>query len=330
MYLVKNLMDRLEKSTLVTDLRVSQSLSFDNSTFTNWQGCFVKGVLFSGIKRVSARQQAPLRFGSAVHEGLAARLSGKSNEKALAIALHTADENKLHECLDDRRNHRTLVSLLTSYFLHCDITNSWITPVVLDDKPLVEQAFEFNLGHVMIEGLKYFNDGHYLLKWKGKIDVVERYNGDLWIVDHKTTTVMGEKFIDDKVRGSQMLGYTWAGRHFAVAFNERVKGVRINALAMRSNGFEFKMFQIPYSDVVIDAWHAETIAACVQHIRALDALLARAANSDTLIVPNRESCVTKYGRCPYFDACDTMPVMMQRMLDDDTLFTDNVWDPLNE
>lgn len=331
MYLPNALLSKIRKSDVVNRLFLEATLEWDNSTFTTWQACFVKGLFFTGLKRVSAAQQAPLRFGSAVHEGIAHRLSGHTDEEAYQRALEVAQENDLDGCLDSRRNRKTLVSLLSSYFMHCDINNCWITPVVVNGKPVVEQGFLFPLGTIKLDGLKYFPQTEFKIVWKGKLDVLERHQGELWINDHKTTTVMGEKFIDDKVRSSQMLGYTWAARRLAEVFNEPIRGVRINALAMRSTGFEFKVFPIPYSDVVIDAWQAETLAACGNQIRALDALLAQNPEQDTtLVVPNRECCVTKYGRCSYFDVCECVPRMMAQYIGDNTLFADNTWDPLNE
>lgn len=326
-----DLKNQIEASELVKQLIANATLEWDNSTFTTWQACFVRGLFFTGLKRVSASQQAPLRFGSAVHEGIADRLRGNSDEHAFATALKVADENGLDECLDPRRNRKTLISLLNAYFLHCDMNDCWIKPVVYNGTPIVEQGFIFPLGTVALTGLSYFKDGNYSIKWKGKLDVLERYQGELWVNDHKTTTVMGEKFIDDKIRSSQMLGYTWAGRQIAFSFNEPLRGVRINALAMRSTGFEFKSFSIPYADLVISAWQAETLQACANQIRLLDAFLASGAvNDNILVVPNRECCVTKYGRCSYFDACEVYPRMLRNYIMDDTLFTDNKWDPLNE
>lgn len=331
MYLPKTLIDKISTSDLVKKLFDEGALEWDNSTFTNWQACFVKGLFFTGLRRVSASQQAPLRFGSAVHEGIAYRLTGHTDDEAYQKALEVATKNDLDGCLDVRRNRKTLVSLLSSYFMHCDINNCWITPVVVNGTPVVEQGFMFPLGTVSLGGLKFFPRSDFKIVWKGKLDVLERYQGELWINDHKTTTVMGEKFIDDKVRSSQMLGYTWAARRLAEVFNEPIKGVRINALAMRSTGFEFKSFSIPYSDMTIDAWQSETLAACGNQIRFLDELLSRRADEPlTLVVPNRECCVTKYGRCSYFDVCECVPRMMAQYIGDNTLFTDNTWDPLSE
>ena len=331
MYLPNELVLRIEQSDLVKKLSNNATLEWDNSTFTTWQACFVKGLFFSGLKRVSAAQQAPLRFGSAVHEGIAARLRGATDEVAYATALKVADENRLDECLDPRRNRKTLISLLNAYFLHCDMNGCWITPVVHGGVPIVEQGFIFQLGNVLLSDTKYFKPGIYKIMWKGKLDVLERYQGELWINDHKTTSVMGEKFIDDKIRSSQMLGYTWAGREIAKSFNEELRGVRINALAMRSTGYEFKQFSIPYANLVIDAWREETLAACADKIRQLDALMSRAHTDEFYnVVPNRECCVTKYGRCPYFEACEVYPKMLKDYIMDDTLFANNEWDPLNE
>ena len=331
MKISRSLVARLISSDIVQRLMTQQFLSFDNSGFSMWQQCCTKGFINTGLRRVSARGQTPLLFGGAVHEGLAARLAGASDREAIDIALATATKSGLDDHLDEKRNRRTLADLLGSYFIHCDCTGDWIRPVLIDGVAVVEKGFEFELSKLELTGLKYLPNGFYSLNWKGKLDVFERYQGDLWILDHKTTSIMGEKFIDDKLRSSQMLGYAWAGSFFASAFGETIQGVRINALATRSKGFEFKQFPIPYTPQAVLDWRDETIVALTQFLRWLDGILASCGETPYIeFTPNRDACVTKYGRCAYFDACNSLPVMLERILFDDAQYIANVWDPLME
>jgi len=138
---------------------------------------------------------------------------------------------------------------------------------------------------------------------------------------------MGERFLDDKLRSSQMLGYTYAAKYLSEHLfgGLPVYGVRINALAMRSSGYEFKQFDIPYPDWKLAEWQTATIAAIRSLVLQLDAFLASG-----VALPTREHCVTKYGKCPYFDVCDSVPMMRDRMIFDDSYFFVSDWSPLNE
>jgi len=136
---------------------------------------------------------------------------------------------------------------------------------------------------------------------------------------------MGDKFVDDKLRSSQMLGYTYAARYLSeTSFdNLPVYGARINALATRTGGYEFKIFDIPIANWKVDEWKAGVLLGMSQYIASIHTFLQTGEVS-----PTRDHCVTKYGRCAYFDACECMPQMRDRMIFDDEIFAVSNWSPL--
>lgn len=315
-------LSHIAKSNFVDQIR-NGVLTIDNSEYATWSSCFAMGLYAGGLRRVGARSKAPLAFGGAVHAGLDAYLKG--NEKWRDIALADAAITELDALGDPKRNTTVLLNLLESYILDYSTNRSMQFDVLkINGVPCVEQSFTVPLGTVEV----VFEDKTIQLQiiWSGKIDLLTRYDGAIAPVDHKTTTVMGEKFIDDKVRGNQMIGYTFAARWMAEKLfgDIPVFGVRINALAMRSTGFEFKQFDIPFPDYKVAEWQRETLVNISDIVRQLDRFLLTSE-----AVPTREHCVTKYGKCAYFDVCDIPPTMRDRMVFDDSYYFVSKWSPLD-
>lgn len=317
-------LQRVAESNFVKQIK-DGTLTIDNSEFSTWGSCFTMGLYNGALRRVNARSRTPLAFGGAVHTGLESFLRGESDwrDRALADAAVTG----LDSMGDPKRNSDKLTDLLDAYTLEYSRMRSMQFDILaIDGKPAVERPFVVPLGET---GPVQFDGGlsNIRVMWSGKIDLLTKFEGAIAPVDHKTTTIMGDKFIDDKVRSSQMLGYTYAARYFAATLFEgaAVFGVRINALAMRSAGFEFKLFDIPYPDWKVAEWQAETLGVIRQLVEQLGRFLATGVS-----LPTREHCVTKYGKCPYFDVCDSVPSMRDRMVFDDSYFFVSDWSPLND
>ncbi len=301
------------------------TLTIDNSSFSTWGSCFTMGLYNGGLKRVSARSRTPLAFGGAVHAGLEAFFRGEADWRDQALA-YAAVEN-LDSMGDPKRNTNKLIDLLEAYTLEYTRMRSMQFDITkIDGKLAVETPFCVPLGET---GPVSFGNATTSLRvmWSGKIDILSNYEGAIAPVDHKTTTVMGDKFIDDKIRSSQMLGYTYAARYFSDSLfgGKPVFGARINALAMRSTGFEFKLFDIPYPDWKVAEWQAETLGTIRSLVEQLGRFLATGIS-----LPTREHCVTKYGKCPYYDVCDSIPQMRDRMIFDDSYYYVSDWSPLND
>lgn len=314
----------LEASDFITRLKLQKTINMDNTEFTNWNPCLVKGIYFGGLRKVSATGATPLLFGQAVHTGLAALLRDMPLNEALELADLDAQKSRLDSFLDPKRNRSSLQQILVSYEAHTRImANEKLVPVELNGTKVVEQNFCVPLGVIHFKAGELFPEACDIqVNWTGVMDVLCYLGTELWIVDHKTTSIMGEKFVDDKVRSSQMLGYTHIARLLAEQLGKPVVGVLINALAHRSSGFEFQQFKIPMADWKIKEWHSETLLAVSNIVKAIMDFLITGE-----VAPNRESCVTKYGKCAYFSVCDTVPPMRDRLLADDSFFVDNLWNP---
>lgn len=324
MQYTKQFKDQVMESTFVKNLHEG-IVQMDNSEFTHWDGCHAAGVYYGILRRVPARSRAPLAFGAAVHAGLEAYFMGREDWLDCAFAM--ASKENLDEAGDPRRNTGVLETLLTSYILEYSRHRDMQFDIVnIGLKKGVELSFTVPLGEVQVDTNNFGSLALDIL-WNGKIDLITNHERAIWPVDHKTTTVMGEKFTDDKVRSSQMLGYTYAARYLSNSLLNGVPvgGCRINALAMRSSGFEFKTFDIPYAEWKVAEWQKETIASVRKLVLGVDEFI-----SSGELLPTRQHCVTKYGKCQYFDICDSPVLMRDRMVFDDNYYFVSNWSPLGE
>lgn len=305
------------------------TITIDNSEYSTWSSCFPMGLYNGALKRVGARSRAPLAFGGAVHAGLDTYFKGLPGWRQ--AALEDAEKTQLDSLGDPKRNTDKLINLLECYFLDYERKPAMQFKILeLAGVKQVEQSFVVPLGIIQLsreEALRLGCPETITVMWSGKIDLITLYEVGIAPADHKTTTVMGDKFIDDKIRSNQMLGYTYAGKYLSEHLfgNLPVFGCRINALAMRSAGYEFKQFDIPYPDWKVAEWQEETLGAIKTLVGHLSTFITtKVAN------PTREHCVTKYGKCPYFDVCDSLPQMRDRMIFDDNYYFISDWSPLNE
>lgn len=311
--------EAVKASAFYQTLSNERVFATDNSSFSN-SGCPIKWVYGSVLKRTSSRGKSPLVFGAAFHTGLEHFHKGFSREASLKVAVEQATKEGLDGIQDEKRSVATLAQILPAYFQDYDMRGEKFD--VVEDpfthEKLVEKSFSLPLGEFMV------NDRVHTVVWQGKIDLIARYRGGLWVVDHKTTSIMGEKFTDDKVRSSQVLGYIWAAQQMTKFLGEPIRGVLINTVCLRKAGYDFQVFELPIPQWQVVEWAEET----VNQARVNTEMLQQAV-TDGLLLPNREQCVTKYGKCPFFDVCQMHPTVKDRVLFDPAIFVESKWSPLD-
>ena len=315
-------------------------------------------------KLVHSRQsgsRAALTFGAAIHSGLEIWYRNKQ-----LIGIETTREDLLSRCYSaiestfaesppshfspDYRTSDYAIQSFHSYITH--YKDEILTPFTHQDKPLVEFSFSFPLGksELPIDVFGYWppfgtltNDPQkekevYLhggtipvtIEWSGIVDMLAEVNGSLYVVDHKTTSILSQDFFDGFEIAMQPVGYFSAVR---AAFPDLpIKGFLANVLACRkpvaavtkrgrpttSKPFEALRRQYNYSD-----WHVEEFKR--DALALIEELFANLTNS---YFPRKTTwCVGKYGKCPFFDVCALPPEQRMSMLQSDN-YTNNTWRPV--
>lgn len=318
MIISNNLVEKLHDGEVLQRLLKEKIFVTDASQFSAWSACFIKGFYEHGLKRVSTHDQAALLFGGAIHKGMAVHLRGGTIEEAMSAVRVEATLRRLDDCMDPKRTTEKATQMMESYIHDVTIQPSKkLIAIELNGQKIIEQAFCLPLG--VVKTLI----GEVQIMWMGIVDLIAYLEREMWVTDHKTTSVMGEKFVDDKVRSDQVPGYLWAAQILTEHLPTNLAGCLINALAHRATGYEFKQFKIPLSQMKIEEWKQETLKACAMLIDRL----VNTASGDNLLVPTRPSCVTKYGKCRYFDLCDNPQLVRERLLYDEAYYKHNDWDP---
>ena len=129
----------------------------------------------------------------------------------------------------------------------------------------------------------------------GRFDMVlENENGDVYIVDHKTTSRLTNNHEKYYSMSGQLLGYEYMARHI---YGDRLKGVMLNLIQIRPP-YKFKRL-ILHPRPNLSAQFEQTV---------IDAenLISLYSTRDPMHYPkamNELTCFHRYGACDYIDLC---------------------------
>lgn len=127
-----------------------------------------------------------------------------------------------------------------------------LVPILLPNGQLaVEMYFEYPMG-------VYHPDTNIELLYAGNWDLLalDIRDGGVWVVDEKTTSQMGEKWVNQWPLDSQMTGYVWLAQKWLAENNldYEVKGAIIGGVAVRKYDYEAARFKTYREDWEVDRW----------------------------------------------------------------------------
>lgn len=174
--------------------------------------------------------------------------------------------------------------------------------------------------------------------YTGRIDLPLSLDSKIFILDHKTTSLLGPMFFDRMRMSAQQRGYCWA---FEQLTGQKVSGYIVNAVRTKeppqyvTNNTVTKTGKKQSSE----SWWEESLQRERFYLTSND-LSEWKSNAIAKVeeffwhyqrgyMPmNTENC-TKWGRCPYYDVCSLAGEDRGVMLSSG-LYTTNVWSPLKE
>lgn len=291
----------------------------DNSTIEDWLECNRQYEYSSIRKRVNVFNKAPLNYGKAMHTVLATLELLHGNQYTSANMEKLTGVLRAHfeaspQPPDDHRQLALAVETLRRY-----VTLYEVEPWKIADAangPLIERVLYTKLTE--IEGIPLY--------YYGLLDLGVRKPDGFWVVDHKTTSMLGSNFDYDMAVSNQFRGYMWLVQQ---VLGVRPTGYIINAIRTLSPSptaakspatldkwwsEQFRRLPFYADDDSIAEWH-EQVLYTVDQIRH---------QADRYYPPNRKSCVGKYGRCQYYDIC-TLPRSQRLIALNSNNFNDNNW-----
>jgi len=322
------------KRPLLTRIGTSHDflLQLDNTTSSIMHTC-PRASKYYTIERRQKPDRAPLIFGGAIHAGLeVVHKFGYEQEAAGVQALLNYFEQNPYNTAGQWRTPSYAVEAFRKYCSYWSLMDN-LTPIGPD---WVEKAFALNIGSFDINDTLPFtyseitdedsDEPVYIatlhVQWTGKIDI-GAHNGDrnIWVVDHKTSSMGGPSFFADFQLAQQTHGYMWAMQEI---LGHPISGFILNALIIRQptrtgKGIEFDRKTYEYSQESIVEWKQDMLHSVEAYVHALcnDAF------------PKYTSwCMGKYGACQYHDIC-TLPAAQRRFMLYSDYFANVTWSPLH-
>jgi PD-(D/E)XK nuclease superfamily len=262
-----------------------------------------------------------LRFGLEYHQAIQEyeifKAKGQDHKqavfsavKALAIRLKDypkGEENgKRSQVLKTRENlFRTVIWYLEKF------KDDPAKTVILDNgKPAVELSFRFELAFGPSPGQPYILCGH--------LDRVVTFSGDVYLMDHKTSTVtLGSYYFDQFEPDNQMSLYTVAA---SVVFGSPLKGVIVDAAQVAQDWSRF-----------VRGFTYRTPGQLQEWIKDLVFWLENASTYAKMNYwPMNDLACDKYGGCPFRGVCSKDPKVRPAFLEADFVQLPEAerWNPL--
>jgi hypothetical protein len=314
------------------------------------------GALHEGLEEFLLAQASDQISNAQYNEQTPAVLEARKNREDQRI-LRFFTENPAP--LDEYRTVQNCLAVLAAYRQRASMPDyQW---EIQSDAhgPIIERAFELPLGVVevnaaiempwmteeaidlseVVSGIQFDRGGipsafvsHIHIAWSGRIDALAKANGQLRIVDHKTTSIYDNKFVDDFVIGNQILGYVWAGRQLwpdldlsafcgNIIFFRDPKGRPVTERGPRGGEppLQFHRIYHEYTLSRLKQWETNCLNIVSDFIHCL---VRDAFPSHT------KWCMGKYGKCQYHDVCvQDDPRVRENMIKSD-MFKTVTWNPV--
>ena len=318
-------------------------LVIDNSSLEKFTTCPKSAEFYLVDEREAQLRNSALVFGGALHAGLEKLLTGHSDEvQNLAIANHFA----IHPSPADYRTVEIALEVMHHYRTHSQFPG-YEMEVLSDEKGLlVERPFELPLGVIPVDDIIQMpwalpaGEGLFVksihVAWSGRIDCICNTHSLNRVLDHKTTSIMGDTFSQDFQLSNQVLGYIWAAQQLWPQHN--VTGFCVNAIYLKKppvSGYgsslmsagprggkpslEFHRFYYDYSPDRIQWWAQNCLTIIGDFIHSL---------VRNFFTSHTKNCMGKYGRCQYHDICSLDDPSMQRSILSSDIYRPVTWNPV--
>jgi hypothetical protein len=295
-------------------------LHVDNTSKELFETCARAAQYYSVLRREGATERAALFRGSVVHEALGIRKRATTpdfeKEQIAHILVRYLDRDFGP---DEWRTAEHAVDTIMLY------NKQW--PIASEPYKLLEGTtelpFKILLGKAELNATVTTYTGTFFVRyvyvyWTGIIDAIIDY-GQILVMDHKTTSVLGPSFFDDFVLSSQMNGYVWSAKKLGYP----AEGLLLDAIAGRKPtktgvAHEYQRDRKFYEQAHLDEWERDTFTLITDFLEHL---------CRGYFPKSPKWCFGKYGRCQYWDVCTQLPDRRNDLLQSD-LYKPVTWSPI--
>lgn len=294
------------------------TLLIDNSRYENFTICPRRGQHAIIDRRVEEEERSALTFGNHLHAALKLRymlchnkaVSEKVEARQMVLLEHLWNARPTQ--LGDHRTLGLAQDVIARY--NVQYKDEPFQLVELKGNKLVEEPFALPLG--IVDGIK--------IVWTGVIDLPSAWSGELFVMDHKSSSIGGDYFFQDFINSSQMMGYCWVIRE---QYKIKVHGAVINALFVKKppktekakDPISFVRQKIYFENDRLDEWRDNTLRDIQDFLTYY---------KEGYYPMHTTQCIRKYGACPYFNVCNLIPQARGAYLAS-AVFRDDTWDPIH-
>lgn len=329
------------------------ALLIDNSRSELGQACPVKSLFGMVLQRIPAGTSPALTFGSAIHKGLEVFYArdGADTKEQVYEAVAKEVEKEYAKAGESLFNEwRTLDRAI--YTLERYTNEYWDEPVEVYRKQdggfAIEMPFSIPIGVIDVyrkvqvppnirsavyldrlfgEHLPRYYFGEKKIRtiqvfWTGRIDLCAKVDGEPWVIDHKTTSILGETYWKMFALSQAAVGYVWAARQSTrLPFSGLCANVIVGRKPTKTGvslAFERRFF--PYPAHRLEEFVPNALSMTRNFV---DQIVSGDFPRYT------GQCISKYGVCPYHSVCEATPASREMILFSNQ-YKDQRWSPLND
>jgi hypothetical protein len=324
------------------------ALFIDNSFLETWVDCPRKAEYQGVLRRSTGQTQAALNFGSAIHLALDYRYAKFGDLTPERFALCEAGQRKLLEehfttnpgPEGDHRDLNWAYELVQQYNLRYGYEP--FNVLMKEGKPMVEipfavpfMAFDPETGDTQriladYDTEKLVDSKLIPIIYSGKIDAAVLYDAhEVFVMDHKTGSNLGDAFWVKHRMNPQFYGYCWAWRALTGVMPT---GFMVNAISTSSKPFtkpktsweEWWSKKFQRNREVIDSSHLDEWEENTFHL--IKQFLTQWREG---FFPQHRSHCAQFGQCLFYDVCFSLRSSREELIFGSG-FVDYHWTPLGE
>lgn len=277
-----------------------QALYYDNTMMGCYQTCQKKYWLRHIRGLVPKRTAMPLQYGDYMHQALSRWYEGHEPEYCIAV-FDDYQDDPMDEKRTAARGKETMLEYIKRY---------------------PQEPFEIVANEVPFEQ-EIYSDRRFTYTLVGKIDLVVKWHGNIYGLDHKTTSQLGSSYFYQYELSRQMIGYLLGLKRQYEDTGYSIHGMIINAIAVYKNNFKFAREIATYTQRKLN-WYTDYVPKLMQEIAAKEELYERTKDAK-IFLPNWDAC-DFYGHCAYKDVCKSS--RPNAVLEED--YQIDFWDPREE
>jgi hypothetical protein len=286
-------------------------VKIDNFALTMHQTCPAKYDLRIRQNWTSRGKSAALGFGGALHSGMAHWYKTHDLGQALLAIAGGWNEDVP---VDDWRTKEKCITTMIEYSKMYPAESFQVVGLV-DGNPMIEVPFTIEMDGLRVpfcgRWVDVFGEEHpgcgYMVRdftatvcpqcgaplepieYGGIFDGLIEFSGQVYILEHKSTSVLGSTYFNQFKPNNQVCGYIWAAGKLS---GKKVVGALVNAIGVyKASATKFEREITSRSETALLEWKKNVQSTCAE-IRF---------HEHHEFWPMRTMACTLYGRCEFLD-----------------------------